>query len=410
MIQSCTSIINHLQIRLSADVEKHVETAVNKHLSTIHPKLEQSLKTTREKLMTELSMKVNNLDINLRNSVLKTLKSKQTTDALNQAVTNEVKGCLRLLHQDLTVPSMNKATQALFKQVNASFSAGTQQYIQKLESHLEQTHKSFDNSKHPLVQQLKSSIDKLHRNETQQVQLNAQLYSLNQSVQASLTKLGVEITSDAALKEGNVVAKLDSMQKHLTDKVAGVVSEELKNLLQVQQMAIKDQFDAALRTITPTPSSANEMKARIHALIKEDNSDAAFQIALSAMDISLVEYVCENVEMSHVFSDPSPISQSNLLSLIQQLSTDLNSKTDLKYKFLDEALLALDATDAVTNEHMNAILTQLCHNLQVFTKKQKPSNPLLHSINHLLKKVKFTLRTHISSKNIDSSHSSITLF
>lgn len=55
--------------------------------------------------------------------------------------------------------------------------------------------------------------------------------------------------------------------------------------------------------------------------------------ALTAGDLNIVMYVCENVDPEKVFSQsPCPLSQPVLLSLIQQLSVDLAMYTDLKHK------------------------------------------------------------------------------
>lgn len=55
--------------------------------------------------------------------------------------------------------------------------------------------------------------------------------------------------------------------------------------------------------------------------------------ALTAADLNLVLYVCETVDPGQVFGQPPcPLSQPVLLSLIQQLASDLGTKTDLKLR------------------------------------------------------------------------------
>lgn len=60
--------------------------------------------------------------------------------------------------------------------------------------------------------------------------------------------------------------------------------------------------------------------------------DVIFSVqALSASSIALVLAVCERVDPQEVFScQPCPLKQNVLLSLIQQLSVDLNDHTELK--------------------------------------------------------------------------------
>lgn len=61
-------------------------------------------------------------------------------------------------------------------------------------------------------------------------------------------------------------------------------------------------------------------------------SPSLFQ-ALSAMDVQLVLFLCESVSVDQVFgTSPCPLQQHVLLSLVNQLSTDLSVKTDIKIR------------------------------------------------------------------------------
>ena len=57
--------------------------------------------------------------------------------------------------------------------------------------------------------------------------------------------------------------------------------------------------------------------------------------ALSAVDLHLVMFVCEYVDPAQVFSQAvCPLEQPVLLSLIQQLSADLENNTELKHRYV----------------------------------------------------------------------------
>lgn len=67
-----------------------------------------------------------------------------------------------------------------------------------------------------------------------------------------------------------------------------------------------------------------------------------FLQALSAADLNLVLYVCETVDSQQVFGQsPCPLHQAVLLSLIQQLSTNLATRTDLKIRSVLKCSLCL---------------------------------------------------------------------
>jgi enhancer of mRNA-decapping protein 4 len=73
---------------------------------------------------------------------------------------------------------------------------------------------------------------------------------------------------------------------------------------------------------------------RIEQLINEKDFANAFQEALTASDLNLVILVCQSCDPNELFAqDPCPLNQPILLSLIQQLSVDLSSDTELKNRY-----------------------------------------------------------------------------
>ena len=73
------------------------------------------------------------------------------------------------------------------------------------------------------------------------------------------------------------------------------------------------------------------------------------------------------------------------------------------HRFLDEGLVALDITDPVTNEHLHSIVSKLCSNLESCIKNNSKPD-LQQTMSHLLKRAKFTLRSHASSRNAEVSN------
>lgn len=54
------------------------------------------------------------------------------------------------------------------------------------------------------------------------------------------------------------------------------------------------------------------------------------------MDVQLVIYLCESLNVEQVFgATPCPLQQHVLLSLVNQLSTDLSVKTDIKVRLVE---------------------------------------------------------------------------
>ena len=73
------------------------------------------------------------------------------------------------------------------------------------------------------------------------------------------------------------------------------------------------------------------LQSQLKQMIDERRYSEAFQRALSVADLGIVLFVCSRVHAQSLFNTlPLPLPQAVLLSLIQQLSADLTSSTDLK--------------------------------------------------------------------------------
>ena len=130
-----------------------------------------------------------------------------------------------------------------------------------------------------------------------------------------------------------------------------------------------------------TPDSrAINLQNKIKTHIKAGQFNDAFQTALSSADLQLVIFTCENVNTTQVFNQSScPLSQSVLLSLIQQLSVDLSEKTQVKHNYLQEALANLGPLDPTTKIHMRAVLRQLVTSLQKYI-QENPNSKMTRNL------------------------------
>lgn len=70
--------------------------------------------------------------------------------------------------------------------------------------------------------------------------------------------------------------------------------------------------------------------ALINKQIQAGDINGSFERALSAGDLSLVMAACRAADPDHVFAVPCKLEQYVLLSLIQQLATDMLHETQLK--------------------------------------------------------------------------------
>lgn len=132
------------------------------------------------------------------------------------------------------------------------------------------------------------------------------------------------------------------------------------------------------------------LQGQIQKLILSQSYNSAFELALSTSDLQLVTYLCQQVDPDVVFyKSPSLLSQPVLLSLIQQLSVNLEENLELKLKYvmqspiktqshyfflvlcryLDQSLLALDVDSDITKNHMLPVIKQLSQQIASLLQK-----------------------------------------
>lgn len=145
------------------------------------------------------------------------------------------------------------------------------------------------------------------------------------------------------------------------------------------------------RSHSATPSASisihqqqqQDVMTQVEGFISVGRFDEAFQYALSANSLAIVVSTCELINPMQVFSQtPCPLSQTVLLSLIQQLSHNLEEKTEIKHKYLEEAVMNLNSRDQNVKRHLKMILNTLQKNLQDFI-QHNPNQKITRSMKML---------------------------
>ena len=75
----------------------------------------------------------------------------------------------------------------------------------------------------------------------------------------------------------------------------------------------------------------------VQRYVRSQQYNSAFEVALSTSDLQLVVHLCHQLSPDDIFDDNStnPLSQPVLLSLIQQLSVNLQDHLELKIKWVN---------------------------------------------------------------------------
>jgi len=103
---------------------------------------------------------------------------------------------------------------------------------------------------------------------------------------------------------------------------------------------------------------------RICRLIGQRRYEEAFTTALSKGDVELLSWLCSHSDEHDVFGARPALGQAVLLSLVQQLGSDIGLDTALKATWIREAALSLDPAGQVFAAHARPILADALHAMQ----------------------------------------------
>ncbi|XP_076280591.1 enhancer of mRNA-decapping protein 4 homolog Ge-1 isoform X1 [Lasioglossum baleicum] len=309
------------QMALEATLIDKVDTA-----------LPRIIKETMEPLKHKLRLDIARIDELIKENLTGLMNSAHVKDALALATANAAKPALDVAFKEsftnVLLPGMEKACQTMFKQVQDAFIRGTREYLQKVETIGEKQYQQ--------------------RNEQQSEAL-------------------------AGLVREELQTELNRGLSNLQEGTLRTIRESMRDNLNHQLIEITNARSRATTPAIPVPAVA-AAQSRVMSLLARGQFNAAFQQALSASDLGLVVLVCEKTDPSEVFScsvgpDQCPrciLQQPVILSLVQQLSADLGHRTELKHRWLEEAILNLDPNDPVTREHMGTVLMNLQSQLAAF--------------------------------------------
>lgn len=380
------SLTNALMPKLEKVIKDEVGKSVQAQLS------QKLLDPIREQLSRDLADKIRSIENTLKDTMSKIFKSKSTIDTMSQSITNSMQGVIvnsyRETFQKFIVPNFEKSCQNMYQQVNSSFSKGTQDYLAEFDHLAKQQKKLLEDHKEPLINQIK---------------LYSEQMNLHGKQVASEMANSLQQQFDAHLRTTNAV-----LQDTIISSVKAIVKEEIQHAMRDQQHILPDRLINHMRqsgTMTPVnlpgqsqipmhhpQPSTIDLKTQISNFVQKGHINSAFQVALCAADLNLLMNLCETVTPAQTFEftvnsvtkkSQCQLQQPVILSLIQQLSQDLNSNTDLKVKYLEEALINLDLGFALTREHTPSVMNQLIMKIQQYL-QQHPTDKMSKSMRMLL--------------------------
>ncbi|XP_041852638.1 enhancer of mRNA-decapping protein 4 isoform X3 [Melanotaenia boesemani] len=350
---------------LSAALTNRMDKVLREEMKkTVPQTISKSLEPVTGQLNNTIAAKLTAVEVTLKDNMIKVVKSKNTTDAIGRAAAEAIQGPIHAAYKDtfqsIVLPIFERGCQSMFQQINDSFKQGTLEYIQQLETHMKSRKQREQETRDPMIGQLQQMID---------------------SFQSSTDQLANNITATVRAEvQHQMQMMVGNLQESILSHVQRIVKGEVSLAMKEQQAVVTSSIMQAMRSAAGTPVPTAHLdyqtqQASILQLLQQGQLNQAFQQALSATDLNLVLYVCETIDSQQVFGQhPCPLSQPVLLSLIQQLSSNLTTRSELKISYLEDAVMNLDHSDPLTRDHMASVLTQVRPRLITFLQQDPHSS------------------------------------
>ncbi|XP_065861873.1 enhancer of mRNA-decapping protein 4-like [Euphorbia lathyris] len=315
--QQITSLISNF---VSKDLTGILEKAVKKELASVGQAVARTMSPVIEKTISSTIIEtfqrgvgdkaVNQLEKSV-NSKLEATVARQIQAQFQTSGKQALQEALKTGLEASVVPAFEMSCKAMFEQVDATFRKGMVEHTTAAQQHFESTHSS-------LALALRETINSAS--------------SLTQSLSGELA---------------------ESQRKMLALVAAGANSSAANPLVtQLSNGPLAGLHEKVETHLDPTKE--------LSRLVSERKYDEAFTIALQRSDVSIVSWLCSQVDMRGILGmNPLPLSQGVLLSLLQQLACDVSKDTARKLAWMTDVAAAINPADQMISMHVRPIFEQV---------------------------------------------------
>ncbi|KAH1239729.1 Enhancer of mRNA-decapping protein 4 [Glycine max] len=314
-IQQVTGLISNF---MNKDLPVILEKTVKKEMASVGQAVVRAMSPAVEKIISSSIVEsfqrgvgdkaVNQLDRSV-NSKLEATVARQIQAQFQTTGKQVLQEALKSSFETSVVPAFEMSCKAMFEQVDATFQKGMVEHSTAVQQRLESAPTS-------LAMTLRDSINSA----------------------SSITQ-----TLSREVLEG---------QRKLVTLAATRTNSGTLNTLPVQL-----NNGPLLHEKVEVPLDPTQELAR---LISERKYEEAFIGALHRSDVSIVSWLCTQVDLHGLLSMvPLPLSQGVLLSLLQQLACDINNDTPRKIAWLTDVAAAINPSDLTIAMHTRSIFEQV---------------------------------------------------
>ncbi|XP_013147075.1 PREDICTED: enhancer of mRNA-decapping protein 4 isoform X2 [Papilio polytes] len=309
----------------------------------------RALEPLANALQHELAAKLSATDRLLRDNIDKLATSKSLMERLSGAIASSLSEMVRESFREAlcegVLPLMEKAHAQIFRQINQAFQNGTKEFAAKTES---AARLAAERGGAAGAEALRGALER-----------------------------HAEALAAASAAPHNITATLRDVTHSVLEKELAWWRE------QARSVALQASRAHSPSAAAHSAADRQMQVAQIQSLMSSGDVNGAFQLALSASDLALVVAACRAAEPARVFGPPCRLKQNVLLSLVQQLAADMQRDTQLKHRYLEEAIMNLDTTNPVTREHLPVVLRELQKQVMAFL-SANPGHALTRQFRMLL--------------------------
>nr|XP_032529579.1 enhancer of mRNA-decapping protein 4 [Danaus plexippus plexippus] len=341
----------------------------------------RALEPLAQALQHELAAKMSATDALLRDNIDKLVTSKSVTERLSSSVSSMVSVSVREAAREAlraaleaALPAVERAHAQLFRQINAAFQQGTKEFAANTEA---ACRVAAERGGASAAGSLRAALDR-HADALARA---APLHP--QHVAAQLKEL----------VHGVLEKELSWWREQAREQARAMTARALSPAPTTSAPSVTDRQSNSSAERPPRtarncvqeslPYLLRMQVSQIQSLMLSGDVNGAFQLALSASDLSLVVAACRAAEPARVLGPPCRLKQHVLLSLVQQLAADMTKDTHLKHRYLEEAVMNLDTTNPVTREHLPIVVRELQKQIISFL-NSNPSHSLSRQFRMLL--------------------------
>ncbi|XLS43473.1 hypothetical protein HN51_000338 [Arachis hypogaea] len=348
-IQHVTGLISNF---MNKDLPAILEKILKKEIASVGPAAVRAMTPTIEKIISSAIVDsfqrgvgdkaVNQLDKSV-NAKLEATVARQIQAQFQTTGKQVLQDALKSSFEISVVPAFEKSCKAMFDQVDSTFQKGMVEHSTSVQQRLESGHTS-------LAMTLRESIN---------------------SASSVTQTLSREV--------------LEGQRKLMAYATAGANSGTLNPL------PIQLNNGPLLREKVEVPLDPKQELAR---LIAERKFEEAFTGALQRSDVSIVSWLCSQVDLHGLLSMvPLPLTQGVVLSLLQQLACDINNDTSRKIAWMTDVAAAINPSDPMIAMHVRPIFEQVYQILNHQRSLPTMTGPDLSSIRLLLHVIHSMLMT-----------------